>query len=487
MNALEDEYLRLLELEDCAKDLLSFTRKTMGEYVVNWHHEVIARKLEDFTYQKNKRLMIFLGPRHGKSELVSRRWPAWRLGVDPDRKVVITSYSATLANLFNRDVQRIMSSKAYLDIFPDTRIPDNDSGEKFNRGKRYARTNKFCEVVDRRGSIYSVGVGGSITGTGADDLIIDDPHKSVEEAYSEVARERVWQWWLGTASTRLEKDGNVLLCQTRWHTDDLAGKLLKEAELGTDLAEEWEVVSFPAIAGAILAEGDPREPGEALWPWKYSVERLHKIRNSLGLAFWSALYDQTPVIAGGNIVKEDWFRTYDRLPEVGEWAMSWDLSFGSKAKKSSNVVGQVWIRNGSHYFLVDQYCRKSSFTETLDAIAHMLDKYPKCRRVLIEKKANGAAAMEMLQSRINCLVPITPGGDKVQRFTACSPVIEGGNVWLPRYASWLVEYKKELTSFPASPNDDQVDATSQMLNYWGEGNVAQIIAPPSLTRTTPWR
>lgn len=486
--AEEEEYLQLLEQEDAASYLISFTLKTWKNYKVNWHHEVLARKLEEFAYQKNKRLMVFMGPRHGKSELVSRRFPAWRLGLDPDREIVLSSYSAELANGFNQEAQSIMASSEYLDIFPDTRIPESGDFEMKIRGQRYTRNSKKCQIIGHRGSLYSVGVDGSFTGMGADDLIIDDPHKDIKEAYSKTARDRVWNWWRGTASTRLEKDANVLLCQTRWHKDDLAGRLLAEMREEEADVYPWDVIQFPSILTSDPFPGDPRAEGEALWPWKFDLDNLRKKKRTLGSTYWAAIHQQNPVIDGGNIIKEHWFRTYDVLPKVGEWGMSWDLSFGSKKKKASYVVGQVWLKSGPNYFIVDQVRDKLEFTEGCNAIERLIEKYPQCRIVLIEKKANGAATLNTLQSRYSRLKPVDPGGDdKEQRLLACASLFECGNVWLPRQASWKKDYVEELTTFPASVNDDQVDTTTQMLNYWWDGGVSSIIAPTSISRQTPWR
>ena len=481
-----EEYEVLLKLQIAADNMLPFVQATMSEYRANFHHEVIARRLQDLLYQENQRIMISLPPRHGKSELVSVRYPAWRLGNEPNRRIIITSYGASLANKFNRHAQACMSSPSYREIFPDTRIPGVTPGDKNVGGRTYIRNTKECEVIGYNGSLYSVGSEGAITGMGADDLLIDDPHKDQHEANSLLRRDRVWEWYIGTISTRLERGANVIVCQTRWHKDDLTGRLLAEAEFGGEFAEGWEQLIFPALATGELDHRDPRVEGEALWPWKYDRNRLLKVKSKSNFIF-SAQFQQTPVIDGGNIIKEDWLKTYDVLPVDGEWAQTWDFSFGSKSKTASFVVGQVWLRSGPNYFLVDQIRAKLEFTEMQDAITRMIDKYPQCHKILVEKKAAGGPILNTLRSKFNRLYPINPQGDKEQRLHACSPLFECGNVWLPRHAGWRKGYVEELTTFPAAADDDQVDATSQMLNYWWEGDSSAIILPTSIERKTPWR
>jgi len=482
----EQEYINLLEQEEASHSLISFTEKTWKGYVTNWHHREIAKALEDLVYQRDQRLMIFVPPRHGKSELVSRRYPAWRLGLDPDREIVIVAYSSTLANGFNDNAQSIMASEAYKNIFPDTVIPAVGEDTPMD-GRKYKRNSSKVEVIGHRGSLYSVGVQGSFIGMGADDLLIDDPHKDVHEAHSETARDKVWDWWQGTAINRLEGGANVVLCQTRWHKDDLAGRLLDEMENGGEFAEKWKVIQFPAILEGDPLGADPRALGEVLWPYKYDKHALMKKRKGSGTRNWTAMYQQNPVIEGGNLIKEEWFRTYDELPKHGEGCMSWDLTFGSENNTASFVVGQVWVKSGPNFFMVDQVRKRMEFTEQIASITRFINQYPQCREILIEKKANGAAAINTLESKFNRLKAINPGKDKVQRLNACSPVFESGNVWLPRHAPWRVDYIEEMISFPASPNDDQVDTTTQMLNYWWDGGMSAIIVPTSIHRTSPWR
>ena len=482
----EEEYLELMDLEDAADNFRSFIKYTKPDYSFNWHHDVIVERLQDLRWQRDQRLMLWAPPRHGKSELLSRRFPAWRLGTDPNRQIMAASYNDTLASRMNRDVQSVIASRRYQEIFPDTRIPeaDNASGkaERVYLGRRYSRSSSFFEVIGYKGSYFSTGVGGAATGMGADDLLIDDPIKNIEEAYSATRRDKVWDWYVTTADTRLEPGANTVILQTRWHKDDLSGRLL-------DSGEEWEVISFPALFRAATA--DPRdirtEELEALWPERYAQEVLLARRERLGPVFFSALYDQGPVSPGGNMVKAEWFKDYDVLPQSGIWGQSWDLNFGDakNQKTASFVVGQVWVQYGPDRFLVDQYRKKVDYVQSREAIHSMINQYPLTQVVVVEKKANGAAMISDLRDKYNILEPYSPRGDKALRFQSQAPVFKSGNVWLPRKAHWKADYIEELVSFPNAPNDDQVDATSQMLDYWHTESAA-MIRPASVTATSKW-
>jgi hypothetical protein len=236
--------------------------------------------------------MVFMPPQHGKSELVSRCLPAFILGRNPKTKIVLASYSAHLANSFNRDCQRIIDEPVYRDIFPDTKI----GADKDDSGK-WVRTNELFEVVRYGGFLKTVGVGGSLTGTPADVAIIDDPVKDAIEAMSPTYQERNWNWYTDVLSTRLHNNSRVLITQTRWDVNDLSGRIIKQMEEG---GEDWEVLLLPAIKTGIGHPDDPRKEGEALWPERHSKEKLLNVRKK-SVRTYEALYQQNPkpVQAGG--------------------------------------------------------------------------------------------------------------------------------------------------------------------------------------------
>ena len=227
------------------KSFKHFIRLSKPEYEFNWHHLKLIEKLQDFADGKIKRLMVFMPPRHGKSELTSRRFPAWLLGRNPRAKIIATSYAAELASSFNRDVQRIIDEPKFQELFPNTKL----NGANVRTTKSWLRNNDIFEVVDHGGFYRCAGVGGAITGLGGDFLIIDDPFKNYEEAKSPTIRRKVFEWYTSTLYTRQEKNAGILLIQTRWHEDDLAGLLLQMQSKGGDYADQWEVVNFPAEIG----------------------------------------------------------------------------------------------------------------------------------------------------------------------------------------------------------------------------------------------
>jgi hypothetical protein len=285
------------------RKLLEFTRQTMSHYHAGRHHRILCDRLDRFARGELKRLMVFMPPRHGKSELVSRRLPAFILGKNPDVSIIATSYSADLAQRMNRDVQRIIDSAAYRGIFPETKLwgRSNRAGIQGT----YARNTDLFEIVGKRGGYRSAGVGGGITGMGFDFGIIDDPTKNREDADSYRLRDATYEWYTSTFYTRRSSGAGILLTTTRWNEDDLAGRLLKLAETDPK-ADQWEVLRFPAIATENPDPADWRQPGEALWPEKFPLEELEKTRAASEYE-WHALYQQDPRPEGGSEWHPDHF------------------------------------------------------------------------------------------------------------------------------------------------------------------------------------
>ena len=459
----EREYIALRKAFDArfaSQKLMSYTRVTFPNYVSNWHHEAICTKIDDLIVGKIKRLMIFVPPRNGKSELVSVRAPSFALGRDPDEQIIMASYAADLANKHNRQAQRVMDTQEFKSLFPNTKIASEDV--KQGSYGRYARTSELVEVIGKRGYLRSAGVGGAITGTGFTLGVIDDPFKNRQEADSKVTRDMVWNWYTSTFYTRKEKDARILVTMTRWHEDDLAGRLLKQMEKGGEFAEEWIVIELPALKVGLPNKYDPRQPNEPLWPWKYPYEELMRMQSTMGSRDWASLQQQTPMVEGGNIVQRRWWKFYKQPPaKLDEVVQSWDLTF--KEAGSSWVVGQVWGRKGSDKYLLDQFRAKVGFVETVSAIKTMKLKWPEAHRVYIEDKANGPAVIDSLSKQISGVIAVKPEGSKESRLHAVSAQIESGNVYLPEGALWVHDYIEEFSAFPNGADDDQVDATTQAL------------------------
>lgn len=289
-----------IQSELARRSFKRFVLATMPSYSVNWHHAVLMDRLQAFAEGRIKRLAVFMPPQHGKSELTSRRLPAYILGINPNARIAGCSYSANLAQSFNRDVQRIIDSPEYYSIFPYTQL--NSSNVKISAKGSYLRNADMFEVVGHKGFYKSVGVGGSLTGTPVDIGIIDDPVKDAVEAGSPTYRAKVWNWYMQVFQTRLHNDSQILITQTRWNEDDLSGRVLKSAE-----AANFEIVTLPAILDheADKHPLDPRKQGEALWPERHGLEKLESFRKDSPRAF-AAMYQQDPQPFKGGLVYPDW-------------------------------------------------------------------------------------------------------------------------------------------------------------------------------------
>lgn len=463
---------RQVLMEEARREL---ARRTMGDFVLyvddnyqmNWHHRLLCDYLDKLARKEIRRLMVFMPPRHGKSELVSRKFPAFLLGRNPDTSIISCSYSADLASRMNRDVQRLIDSEKYSVLFPESHL----FGKNIRSTAKgsFLRNSDIFEIVNHRGTYRSSGVGGGITGMGGEYIIIDDPVKNREDADSATMREKVYDWYTSTLYTRLEKDGCILLTLTRWHEDDLAGKLLKAAQEGAD---QWTILELPAVCEYPPKPYDVRQEGEALWKWKYDEEALEKMKVTVGSRDWAALYQQHPTPGEGGTFKREWWNYYKVLPDgLYDFVQSWDCTF-KDAQSSDYVVGQVWARKGSSRYLLDQVRGRMSFTETLYAIRSLSAKWTQAIRKLVEDKANGTAVIDVLRKEIPGLIPVEPEGGKIVRANAVTAVAEAGNIYLPdpSIAPWVHDFVEEHAVFPNGANDDQVDAQTQANTYYNSSS-----------------
>jgi predicted phage terminase large subunit-like protein len=359
----------------------------------------------------------------------------------------------------NRDVQRIIDDPRYRELFPGTTL--SSSNVRAVSGN-YLRNSDIFEVVGRSGTYLSAGVGGGITGRGFDVGIIDDPVKNRAEANSPTFRERLWDWYRSTFYTRREKDAKIIVIMTRWHEDDLVGRLLELQD-----SDPWRVVSFPAVFEGVdgtTYPGDKRSPGEALWPGKFPPFDLERIKINLGSYEWAGLYQQAPAPSGGGIFMASWWMSYDYPPtQFDEVIQSWDCAFKS-ADTSDFVVGQVWGRVKERYYLLDQARDRLDFPQTIRAVRNLSVKWPRAVLKLVEDKANGPAVLSMLKRELPGLTPVEPQGGKEARAYAVSALVEAGNVFIPARAPWRDDFIAEVSAFPNGRNDDQVDAMTQALS-----------------------
>jgi predicted phage terminase large subunit-like protein len=419
---------------------------------------------------RGARLIVCMPPQEGKSERVTKAGSLWALTRNPDTRIGIVSYSQPLAEGFGREVRNWIST-------------NNGDEATFDIGLQIAADNgsaKRWQLAGYRGGIVCVGIGGGLTGKPLDALVIDDPIADETQAASAAYRDRVWRWWQAVGSTRLAPGAPVIVILTRWHEDDIAGRLLA-AEDG----HRWRVVNVPAQADydPNKGESDPlgRAPGEWLSSARQRTEaEWEAIRIQAGTRVFTSLYQGRPSPEAGNVWKRPWWRRYTvplwsqhptvpdayRISEYDELIMSWDMAFKDTAA-SDFVVGQVWVRRGADVFLIDQVRKRMSFTETLTAFKAMVRRWPQTGAKLVEDKANGTAVINTLKSKIPGIVAITPTESKYARANAVSPMVEAGNVFLPEAAIALFdpdELVEEAAGFPNAAHDDQVDATSQALS-----------------------
>jgi predicted phage terminase large subunit-like protein len=415
-------------------------KKVTPKYNWEWPHlQLIFKELELVASGKVKKLMIYMPPRHGKSETVSIRFPAWYIERYPETKFIIAGYNFDLSSKFSRKAQRIVKSQG----IPLSREAVDDW------------------QTNQDGGIRSVGVGSGVTGHGAFGIIIDDPVKSREEAYSSAYREKVWNWYRDDLFTRLEPQGFIILIMTRWHQDDLAGRILEN-----DKEHEWKVLKLPALA----EENDPmgRSVGEALCPDRFDEDALEYIKTVQGSDFES-LYQQNPVAATGSIFKREWWKYYDVEPQFNSIYQSWDTGFKLKQSNDPSCC-LTWGVTNSGYYLIHRWVGRVAFPD-LKVLANQLyqDFHPTA--VLIEDKASGQSLIQELQRETSIpLVPIQVGTDKISRANAVTPIIQSGRVYLPKNKEWVFEYVDQMAGFPAGAHDEDIDCTSQLLNYLSHQN-----------------
>ena len=440
-----------IEREIARRSLHEFIQYINPEYITSHFSQTVCDALDRFIVKmmNGERPVIILGapPQHGKSDIVSRYLPAYIFGKYPDLRIAGLSYGKDLASDMNRDVQRIMMSDEYAALFPLSCLNSKRVVTIEVEAKRNSET---FEIVGRKGTYISQGVGGPLTGKKVDLGIIDDPIKNAKEALSPTTKQSVWNWYVSTFKTRLSKNSGEIIMATRWATDDLSGRVIENNKKAV-------VLEFPAI----------NDDGEALVPELHPIDKLLETKSILGDYFWSAMYQQSPKPSGGTIFRDEWVHYYlpKDLPEKFDKVIhSWDMTF-KDSEGTDYVVGQVWGKKGANSYLLHQVRERMSFTATLKAVKKMADNFPDGMRKLVEDKANGPAVIDSLKSTVSGLIPVEPDGSKVARAHAITAVWEAGNIFLPHkdIAPWVVSAVDEITTFPVGPHDDVVDAMTQAL------------------------
>lgn len=427
--------------------LIHFVKYTYPEYKVQWFNKLLCEKLDALQCGTITRLMVFIPPQHGKTEIVSRRFPAYVLGRNPDTKVAVCSYSSDLASKINRQVQRIIDDQKYKELFPLTTL--NSKNVVTDAKGAFVRNSDEFEIVGYKGSLKAVGVGGPLTGNPVDLAIIDDPVKDAMEGQSATDRNRKWEWYCDVLSTRLHNKSKVLVTMTRWHEDDLAGRILAKEQ-------GWEVLTLPYIKEAYTYPGDIRKEGEALWPDRHSAEKAAIMRANSERTFVS-LMQQRPAPAEGGLFKRTWWRYWQRLPQrVDRLVLVMDCTFKG-VSTSDYVVAGIFAKSGTDTYFVDMIRGKWDFPETISQLKALLKRYPYVQEKYIEDKANGQAVIDTLKKEIVGMIPITPHESKESRAYSVSHIIESGHVYLPENSIWKESALMELSVFPNGVNDDIVD------------------------------
>jgi predicted phage terminase large subunit-like protein len=447
MPTLQDNYGRArraltaaLRRREAEKSLIAFAQLTHPDYRPNWHHRLLAQKLEDVAAGRCRRLVVSMPPRNGKSELATVRFAPWLFARRSRCSVALATYSADFADEMGRKARSVLDLPVYRELWPNARLAAD------SRAVAHWETANGCHY-------YAVGVGGPLTGRGADVLVVDDPHKNLEEARSKVVRDAVFDWYTSTAHTRLEKDGAVVVIATRWHESDLIGRLLLEG------GEAWEVLSLPAIAERA---DEYRAVGDALWPERYSLEALASIRATLGEQQWASLYQQRPAPLEGALFKPDAITVIEAEPaDVKKWVRAWDLGATAQGDPTAGVRMGEW---GARRVVADVVRLQGSPDQVERAILAAASRDGVGCEIHLPQDPgqSGKAQIQYLTSRLaGYNVKSSPEtGSKVTRAEPYASQCNVGNVALVR-APWNRAYIEELRVFPNGAHDDQVDASSR--------------------------
>lgn len=446
----------LLKRRKARSNLQDFICYINPDYIVSDFSRTVCKQLDEFIVRlvNCERPVLILGapPQHGKSDIVSRYLPAFFFGHYPDHRIAGLSYSKDLASDMNRDVQRIMLGDEYLALFPDSHL---NSKRAVNVDVEAKRNSETFEIVGRKGTYIGQGVGGPLTGKKVDLGIIDDPIKNAREALSETTKNSIWNWYISTFLTRLSKNSGQIIMATRWATDDLSGKVIDKNKKAKNLA-------FQAIDDAT---------GKALVPDLHPLDKLEETKDMLGDYFWAAMYQQSPIVLGGNFFKTEWFKYYTHLPKLTHRAMYADTAQKTKEQNDYSVF-QVWGKSiTGQAYLIDQLRGKWEAPELLVHARLFWNKHKAqnsglmgvLRSMNVEDKVSGTGLIQTLRREGIPVKDIQRDKDKITRGMDVAPLVESGNVFLPENAPWLSDYVTEFAQFPNGTHDDQIDPTMDAL------------------------
>lgn len=449
---LDKEALKLAEYELARYNYADYVRLVHeGRWKKSRFGRFLCDEIQAFVEHPTDRpydiLVVSVPPQHGKSMTITETLPSWYLGKNPYHRVIEISYNVEFAKQFgrkNRDKIKYFGKQVFgveLAVRPNSALE--------------------FELSNHVGSMISRGLGSGVTGRGCNLMIIDDPVKNRKEADSKTTRNWVWSEWQDSFKSRLAAGAKVIVIQTRWHEDDLAGRII-ETEPGV------KVLNLPCEA----EENDPmgRSPGEPLHPeinkgaaWLKSFKE--SVKKTEGTRTWEALYQGHPTVDEGNIIKREWWRFYDEneVPENLFKVISIDSSFKDTDRSDFTAI-QVWGKQEANYYLLERVKARMDFVSTMNKLKYLRYAHPTTVGILVEDKANGPAVVSMLKNSVPGVIAVNPQGGKMARLNAVAGVIEAGNVYLPREADWIDEFIDEFAAFPNGAHDDEVDCCSQALN-----------------------
>jgi len=455
------EYRAAKDRERAEQSFMAYVKMMWPGFVGGRHHALVAKKFEEIATGKIKRLIINMAPRHTKSEFASYLLPSWFLGLNPHKKVIQTSNTADLAVGFGRKVRNLVDSEQYSLVFPDVALRQDSKA-----AGRWA-TNKG-------GEYFAIGVGGTVTGKGADLLIIDDPHSEQEAAMASgdpSVYDKVYEWYTSGPRQRLQPGGSIVIVMTRWGESDLTGRVIKDAAI-REKGESWELIELPAI----MPSGNP------LWPEFWSLAELEALREELPLSKWNAQYQQNPTGEEGALVKRDWWKIWEKddPPPCDFIIQSWDTAF-TKNERSDYCARTTWgvfymdeDPNNANIILLDAFKKRMEFPELKErAMAGYQEWEPDA--FIIEAKASGLPLVHELRRMGIPVQDFTPsrGNDKFVRLNSVTDMFRSGKVWAPE-TRWAAEVIEEIAAFPNASHDDYVDSTTQALIRFRQGGFLRL-------------
>ena len=440
--------------EEAQEDFLTYVNSVWPDFISGAHHRRIAKIFEAVARGEKKRVIINLGPRHTKSEFASYLLPSWILGRFPKKKVMQISNTAELAEGFGRKVRNLVDSSAYKDIFPEVELrTDSKAAGRWN--------------TNFNGEYFASGVGGTVTGRGADLLIIDDPHSEGEAVLAQFnpdVYDKVFSWYTSGPRQRLQPGGAIIIVATRWSQRDLVGQVLEHSAANN--GDKWEVIEFPAI----LPSGKP------LWPEFWSIEELEAVKAEIPTAKWQAQYQQQPTSEVNAIIKREWWQEWKekKPPAVDFVLMTLDTAFEKKksADYSAIVVFGIWTNpedDQAHLILLEAWRERLEFPDLKKRVVEFYKEWEP-DSIIIEKKASGAPLIYEMRRMGIPVQEFTPskGNDKITRLNAVADIFASGRVWAPQ-KRWAEEVIDEVAAFPAGRHDDYVDCVSLALSRFRSG------------------